>query len=148
MKRLMNKLGGTSWTDFRELFMQFLKFGLVGVSNTAVNMAIYYFVLWINDDWYLVGNILGNGISIINAFVWNDLFVFTGNPRDFKSILKRLGRTYVSYSGTAVLSYVLLWVEVTAFGVSKVLAPVLNMVVTIPLNFLINKFWSFANTGK
>ena len=106
-------------------------------------MGCYYLFLWINPDWYIAGSIVGTIVSIFNAFVWNDLFVFTGNPKDLGSVVKRLGKTYVSYGGTSLLSTVLLWLEVSLLGVSKVIAPIVNMLVTIPLNFLINKFWTF-----
>lgn len=143
MKWLMDKFGVHSASDFRKLVWQFVKFGLVGVSNTVVSMAIYYLFLWIDEDLYMVGSVLGTIISIANAFIWNDLFVFTGNPKDFKSVMLRLGKTYVSYGGTSLLSNVLLWLEVALFDVSKVWAPVVNLLITIPLNYLINKFWTF-----
>ena len=145
VKKLFARLGITDRASFWSVFWQFFKFGLVGVSNTAVSMGIYYLFLWINPELYMVGSILGTVISIFNAFVWNDLFVFTGNPKDFKSIAKRLGKTYVSYGGTSLLSTVLLWVEVNLFGISKGIAPVVNLLITIPLNFLINKFWTFKS---
>jgi len=143
MKWLLNKLGVHNKHDFWVLFWQFVKFGLVGVSNTVVSLAVYYLFLWINKDLYMVGSILGTIISIANAFVWNDLFVFTGNRKDFKSVMKRLGKTYVSYGGTSLLSTALLWIEVTFFSVDKVLAPIVNLLITIPLNYLINKLWTF-----
>lgn len=74
---------------------------------------------------------------------WNDKFVFTGNANDWRSKLKRLGKTYVSYGGTSILSNVLLWIEVAFFSVSKSIAPIVNLLVTIPLNFVINKLWTF-----
>lgn len=143
MKWLFEKLGVHNRDEFWALFWQFVKFGLVGVSNTAVSMAVYYLFLWIDEDLYMVGSILGTILSIANAFLWNDLFVFTGNPRDFKSILTRLAKTYVSYGGTSILSNILLWLEVALFSLSKVIAPVINLLVTIPLNFIINKLWTF-----
>lgn len=143
MKRLMKKLGVENKEDLRQLIIQFIKFGLVGVSNTAVSMAVYYLFLWIDESLYMVGSILGTVLSILNAFIWNDLFVFTGNSRDLKSILIRLGKTYVSYGGTSLLSTVLLWLEVTLLHVSKVYAPIVNLLITIPLNYLINRFWTF-----
>lgn len=143
MKWLMNKLGVHSRVDFWKLAWQFVKFGMVGVSNTAVSMAVYYLFLWLNEDLYMVGSVLGAILSIANAFVWNDLFVFTGNSKDFKSVMIRLGKTYVSYGGTTLLSNVLLWLEVTLLHVSKVWAPVVNLLITIPLNYMINKFWTF-----
>ncbi|WP_294572693.1 GtrA family protein, partial [uncultured Subdoligranulum sp.] len=125
------------------LLKQFIKFGLVGVSNTVVSMVVYYIVLFIDPALYLVGSILGTILSIANAFYWNDKFVFTGNANDWRSKLKRLGKTYISYGGTSILSNVLLWIEVAFFGVSRAIAPIVNLLVTIPLNFVINKLWTF-----
>lgn len=143
IRKLFAKLGITDKTSFLEVLWQFIKFGLVGVSNTVVSMAVYYVFLWIDEDLYMLGSILGTILSILNAFIWNDLFVFTGNARDFKSILRRLGKTYISYGGTSLLSNVLLWLEVTLLHVSKVYAPIVNLLITIPLNYLINRFWTF-----
>lgn len=147
LNKMFSKLGVTDKESFWKLFWQFFKFGLVGVSNTAVSMAVYYLFLWINEDLYMLGSIMGTMLSIANAFVWNDLFVFTGNDRSFKGILNRLCKTYVSYGGTSLLSAVLLWLEVNLLFVSKAIAPLLNLVITIPLNFLINKFWTFRRNN-
>ena len=38
-----------------------------------------------------------------------------------------------------ILSYV--WIRV--FGISRYLAPLINLVVSIPVNFLMNKLWAF-----
>ena len=143
MKKLLDKFDVHSWDDFKKLFWQFFKFGLVGLSNTAVSFGTYYLILWINPDLYMLGSILGTILNIANAFFWNDRFVFSGNSNDFKSKMKRLGKAYVSYGGTSILSNVLLWVQVGLLGVSKRWAPLVNLCITIPLNFIINKFWTF-----
>lgn len=125
-------------------FLQFIKFGLVGVSNTLVAWACYYFFLWADEDLYIVGSVVGGIVSTANAFYWNDKYVFKSNINDWRSKLKRLGRTYISYSSTSVLGVLLLWVEVSFFGISKVIAPPITLLITIPLNFLVNKFWVFC----
>ena len=140
---LQSKLKDENEKDLKALLIQFVKFGLVGVSNTLVSWACYYFILWIDDDLYMVGSIVGTVVSIANAFFCNDRFVFEVKKNDVKSKLKRLGKTYVSYGGTSLLGMALLWIEVTVFGLSKVWAPPINLIITIPLNFLINKFWTF-----
>ena len=145
MKGLLRRLGVEKASDLPALILQFIKFGLVGVSNTFVSMAIYYLFLWIDEDLYMLGSVLGTVLSIANAFIWNDLFVFRGNERDAKSVLLRLGKTYVSYGGTSILSNVLLWAEVALLHISKVYAPIINLLITIPLNFLINKLWTFRS---
>lgn len=143
MNWLLDKFDVHSTKDLCSLLLQFFKFGLVGISNTIVSMAVYYLFLWINEDLYMLGSILGTILSIANAFVWNDLFVFTGNPKNFKSVIKRLAKTYVSYGGTSLLSNILLWIEVTFLCIDKLYAPIVNLLITIPLNFIINKFWTF-----
>ena len=148
MKRLLNalfaRLGAETPEERRALVLQFVKFGLVGVSNTLVSWAVYYLFLWLNEDLYMAGTVAGTVVSIYNAFFWNDRFVFKGGDRDRKSRLKRLGKTYVSYGFTSLLSIALVWAEVNLLGISKALAPIVTLVVTIPLNFLINKFWTFG----
>lgn len=131
------------WAKNRKTVWQFIQFGLVGASNTAISMGIYYLFLFIDPKLYLVGCVVGGVVSIANAFFWNDRFVFRGNESDWRSRLRRLGRTYVSYSGTSLLGIALLWIEVNALGFSKSVAPIVNLAVTVPLNFLINKFWTF-----
>jgi len=142
---LFHRLGANNRREQKALVIQFVKFGLVGVSNTLVSWICYYIILWIDDNLYMLGSLVGTVVSIANAFIWNDRFVFKGQENDWKNRLKRLGKTYVSYGGTSLLSVLLLWIEVQLFGVSKVIAPVVNLLITIPLNFLINKFWTFRN---
>ena len=146
MKWILKKFEIETKADFYKVFWQFFKFGMVGVSNTVVSMAIYYLFLWIDEDLYLVGSIVGTVVSILNAFIFNELFVFSGNNRDIKSLAARLGKTYISYGGTSILSNVLLWIEVAFLSISKVYAPVINLFITIPLNFVINKFWTFKKS--
>ena len=145
---LFRRLGANDRIEQKALIIQFFKFGLVGISNTVVSWICYYVILWIDDDLYMLGSLVGTVVSIANAFFWNDRFVFKGKEDDLKSRLKRLGKTYVSYGGTSLLSMLLLWIEVQLFGVNKVIAPVVNLLITIPLNFLINKFWTFRNGEK
>lgn len=130
------------WPD-RNSIMQFIKFGVVGVSNTAVSLAIYYLVLWIDLRLYLLGNVLGWIVSVANAFFWNNKYVFQRSVSGTEELLKKLGKTYLSYGATFLLSTGLLYLEVDIFCWSAVFSPVLNLLITIPLNFLLNKFWTF-----
>ena len=143
-KSILQKYKESKKEDRKDLIVQFLKFGIVGVSNTIVAWAVYYLFLLIDERLYMVGTIIGGILSIANAFFWNDRYVFKGGEQNWKSRLKRLGKTYISYGGTSALSIVLLWLEVELFGVSKAIAPIVNLIITTPLNFLINKFWTFG----
>lgn len=126
-----------------ESVLQFIKFGLVGVSNTLVSLAIYYLFLWINPALYLVGNVVGWVVSVANAFFWNNRYVFQSGETGLAATLKKLGKTYLTYGATFLLSTGLLYLEVDVLNWSAVISPVVNLLITIPLNFLLNKFWAF-----
>lgn len=128
--------------------IQFIKFGLVGVSNTIVSLAVYYLFYFIDERLYLVGNIVGWIVSVANSFYWNNRFVFSGKRTGRNAALKKLVKTYFCYGATFLLSTLLLYIEVDILEWSAVLCPVLNLIVTIPLNFLLNKYWAFAEKNK
>lgn len=139
------KLGLNRESDLKTIVIQFMKFGMVGISNTLISWLIYYVFVWLNSGMYICGSIVGGVVSIANAFFWNDKFVFKGKENDVFSKFKRLCKTYVSYGGTSLLGLLLLWIEVELFNLNKLLAPPLNLILTIPLNFFINKFWTFKD---
>ena len=124
-------------------WIQFIKFGLVGVSNTLISLGVYYIFLWVGRELYLVGNIVGWVVSVANAFFWNNKYVFTSASTGWKVELKKLGKTYLSYGATFLLSTALLYLEVDILYWSPSISPLLNLLVTIPLNFIFNKFWAF-----
>lgn len=125
------------------LWKQFIKFGLVGVSNTAISLAVYYIFLMIDRDLYLAGNVVGWVVSVANAFFWSNKYVFTSESSGWKAGIKKLGKTYFSYGATFVLSTALLYLEVDILRWPAAVSPLINLLVTIPLNFLLNKFWTF-----
>jgi len=125
--------------EFCNLIKQFIKFGIVGVSNTLISFLIYYVLIYFKIN-YVVANTIGFVVSVLNSYYWNNKFVFKkiagGN-------LKPLIKTFVSYGTTFVISTVLLVIMVNYLNISELIAPILNLIITIPLNFLLNKFWAF-----
>lgn len=126
--------------SLKKLIQQFIKFGIVGVSNTAISLAIYYVFVLINRKWYIIGNTVGFFVSVLNAYYWNNKYVF---KKTGKGTAKALLKTYLSYGSTFLLGTATLFLMVHFLHVSEVLAPIINLVITIPINFLLNKFWAF-----
>ena len=140
---LNRKLKLNEESDIKAIIVQFFKFGLVGVLNTLISWTCYYCFIWIDSDLYMIGGAVGGIISIANAFFLNDHFVFKNDYNRKKGMLKRLIKTYISYGGTTLLSMILLWVEVSIFHLNKKYAPPVNLIITIPINFILNKVWTF-----
>ena len=134
--------------------VQFVKFGLVGVTNTAVSYAINILVLKLLQPYhlpwdYIAGNVTAFVLSVLWSFYWNNKYVFKKGEGQTRSLGKALLKTYVSYSLTGiVLANVLSYVWVDVLGISKYVAPLINLVISIPLNFIINKFWAFKTQSE
>ena len=122
---------------------QFIKFGIVGVSNTLISLAVYEICVHLGLH-YLLSNAIGLVISVINAYYWNNRCVFgDGQKKPFLHHLKTYFKSLAAYGGTFVLDSVLLILWVEALHIPETLAPILNLLITIPVNFLVNKYWTF-----
>lgn len=129
-------------TDKQTIF-QIVKFGLVGVSNTLIAYVIYSICVYIGIH-YLIANFIGFFISVLNAYYWSDRFVFKKEAGESRSALSTLAKTYIAYGSTGLLlASILLYLYVDKLHISEYIAQLLVLVITIPLNFIINKFWSF-----
>ena len=132
-------------------FMQFVKFGIVGVSNTLISYLIYAGTLYLLEmkGWflkadYIIASVLSFVLSVLWSFFWNSKKVFTVEEGEHRAWFPALIKTFIAYSFSGLfLSNILLFVWVQVLGVSKYLAPLINLIITIPLNFVINKFWAF-----
>lgn len=134
MKRIIKKIMENKLVD------QFVKFGLVGVLNTLLSLAIYYILIYFNI-YYIIANIISFLISVLNSFFLNKNFVF--NDKKKGNVFKKLFKVYLSYGVTLVLSTVLLSIQVEYFNIPKTIAPIINLVFTIPINFMLVKQWAF-----
>ena len=129
--------------------VQFVKFGLVGAANTLIALGVYQLCLHVFGWHYQLCNVVSFLVSVLNAYYWNDRFVFqTESARTLARHIRGLGKAMVSYGATFLLSTALLSVWVEVCGVSKSVAPVINLLITIPLNFVLNKFWTFRQAEK
>lgn len=132
-------------------FMQFVKFGLIGVTNTILSYAINVVALYgfqragMSPRYdYLVAQFVAFVISVAWSFFWNNKLVFKEEESGKRVWWKALIKTYISYSFTGIfLNSVLSWIWVTLFHVSKYVAPLFNLIISVPINFIINKFWAF-----
>lgn len=129
-----------------------MKFCIVGVSNTLISYVLYIAALALIERAslslrydYLLASFVAFMLSVLWSFYWNNKFTFSGK-REGKELAAALFKTYVSYSVTGlVLQNILLYVWVDMLGIGKAVAPLINLVITIPINFLMNKFWAFKD---
>lgn len=126
----------------KKRFIQFFKFLIVGCSNTAISLGIYYILVYLGVQ-YILANTAGFVISVCNAFYWSNKYVFTQKTE--RNTLKLFGKVFLSYGGSFLLSTILITVFVEILNISEYVAPLLRLIITVPLNFFVNKLWAFKD---
>ncbi len=135
MKKIFNK----------KAIIQFIKFGLVGGLNTILSYIITnsgYYILGLHEQ---ICNVIAFVITVFISFLLNSKYVFKKEDSTKKnSFGKLLIKVYLSYSITGLfLTAILLYFEETVFLIPHYIATLMNIMVTVPLNFVLNKFWAF-----
>lgn len=133
-------------------FMQFVKFGIVGVSNTVISYVLYVASLAVfrkvglcSGMDYIIASVIAFILSVLWSFYWNNRMVFRLEDGQERSPWKALLKTYISYSFTGLfLNNILLILWVQVFHVSELIAPIINLLISVPVNFVLNKFWAFS----
>nr|WP_296441433.1 GtrA family protein [uncultured Acetatifactor sp.] len=133
---------------------QFIMFAIVGVTNTLLSYILNIIVLLLLRpcalSWdYVAGNVVAFLLSVLWSFYWNNRVVFTRKEGQHRTLWKALLKAYAAYGITGiVLSNILSWLWISVFHISKYVAPLINLVISVPLNFIINKLWTFKADKK
>ena len=128
--------------------VQILLFMLVGFSSSLVNLGVYNLLLWclrllglFSGFDFLIAQFFAFIVSVGWSFWLNRQYVFRTPGASWKETLIKV---YITYSITGIgLSSLLslLWIHVC--GLPKETVTLLNDALCFPVNFLLNKYWSF-----
>lgn len=164
----MNKIKALLQNEKLSSLIQFIKFGLVGVSNTAISYGIEmlcYYVLFKNTKFIGILNLLallgistdGNNVKIVittiiafvvsvsNSYFWNNRYVFSSGKKSFSEHFKTYFKTFACYGITGLILSPIIKILLTKISVPFFIASLGALVITIPLNFVMNKFWAFKS---
>ncbi len=164
----MNKIKALLQNEKLSSLIQFIKFGLVGVSNTAISYGIEmlcYYVLFKNTKFIGILNLLallgistdGNNVKIVittviafvvsvsNSYFWNNRYVFGSGKKSFSEHFKTYFKTFACYGITGLILSPIIKILLTKISVPFFIASLGALVITIPLNFVMNKFWAFKS---
>lgn len=134
-----------------ETVIEFVKFGIVGLSNNVIFYIFYVICLLLfrkvnifQNKAYLIAQVIAFIISMLWSFYWNNKVVFTLRENEKRSQFKSLIKMMISYSFTGLIlnsALLILWIDV--LDMSELIAPIINLIISVPLNFVINKLWAF-----
>lgn len=121
------------------MFSQFIKFSLVGVLNTVIHYGVFY-VLYSFAGYYLLASGTGFCIAVVHSYILNKFWPFQRRGSRVRAeFSKFLGVSLLSLgvnlAGMAIL--------VELLAVHPPVAQLLTIVLTLAINFLGNRFWTF-----
>jgi len=121
-------------------FKQFIKFCLVGVLNTLIDFAIYYFLTRIIGIYFLAANFISVLAAMTFSFVFNKYWTF----KNFDSQIKK---QYLQFALVNLVYFLLnnsiVWLGVTVFGLGDLWSKLLATAIGLGWNFGANKLWTF-----
>jgi putative flippase GtrA len=125
----------------RVVVAQFVKFGIVGISNTLLTFAVYTLLLKGFGLWYIAASAIGFIIGATNGFLLNRRWTFAGHVGDAFTPV----RWAIVQSGGLGINLVLLYVLVHDASMDKLLAQACATVVVTVTTFLVNRAWTFRH---
>ena len=125
-----------AWREWKRVF----KFGLVGISGIFVNMGLLWYLTEFVGLFYLVSSLFAIEFSILNNFIWNDLWTFkSGASHKLSSRLHRLISFHVVSAGGLVINMGILYLLTSVGGVYYLISNIIGILVGFGWNFMVNR---------
>jgi putative flippase GtrA len=122
-------------------WVQLAKFSVVGATGYVINLAVYTALLRGAGFHYVAAATCSFLVAVTNNYLWNRLWTFHAERGHVGwEGLRFLIVALVAYAANLALLSVLI-----AFGMDKVLAQAIAVILVTPLNFIGNKLWSFRS---
>lgn len=119
--------------------VQFLKFGIVGVSNTLLAFAVYTLLLKVFGVWYVAASGIGFAAGAVNGFLLNRRWTFREHVGD---ALTPVRWAIVQTCGLA-LNLGLVYVFVHDLGMDELVGQIPTTAIVTVLTFAANRSWTF-----
>lgn len=119
--------------------LQFVKFGIVGVSNTLIAFAVYTVLLKVFGVWYVAASGIGFAVGAVNGFLLNRRWTFREHVGDSLTPV----RWGIVQSCGLGLNLVLVYLFVHDLGMDKLVGQIPATAIVTVLTFIANRAWTF-----
>jgi putative flippase GtrA len=123
----------------RKNWEQLVKFCLVGAAGYAVNLWVFSFLVLVLGIHYIPAAVCSFLVAVTNNYLWNRTWTF----RRQRGHLVFQGFRFLLVSTVALAANLVFLGLLVAFGVPKLPAQAIAIVLVTPWNFVANKLWSF-----
>jgi putative flippase GtrA len=126
------------------LLLQFVKFGVVGVSNTLIFFAVYTLLLKAFGVWYVAASGIGFAVGAVNGFLWNRAWTFRGHVGDALTPV----RWFVVQTSGLFLNLGLVYLFVDGLGMDKLSGQAVTIAIVTVVTFFVNRAWTFRGHAE
>lgn len=117
---------------------RFLKFAIVGVSNTAISFLVYVVLVKLSL-YYILASIISYIAGILNSYILNTAFVF--KEKKTKKNLFMFSSVYLS---ALLINLTLLYILVDIIGTGPITGQILVTGIVMIYNYIMQKKWTFG----
>lgn len=125
-----------AWKEWKRVFM----FGLVGLSGILVNMGVLFYLSEFVGLGLLIAGFFAIELSILNNFLWNDLWTFRSDQHH--KLSSRWHRLILFHGVSAVpiiINLGLLYVFTQGFGIYYLTSNLIGILAVFAWNFFVNR---------
>jgi len=126
------------------VLVQFIKFGIVGISNTLLTFAVYTLLLKVFGVWYLLASAIGFIAGATNGFLLNRKWTFADHVGDS---LTPVRWAIVQGCGLGI-NELLLYLFVDSAHLDKLLAQAFATAFVTVSTFFVNRAWTFRTASS
>jgi len=136
----VTRRAGPVWDEW----VKIVRFGLVGLSGIFVNMGLLYALTEIAGLYYLVSAAIAIELSIVNNFIWNDVWTFksAGDLRFERKVQRFASFQAVSVGGLAI-NMVVLYLLAEIAGVYYLVANLAGILIAFAWNYGVNRHYTW-----
>lgn len=120
---------------------QFIKFGLIGLLNTFIDLIAYVFFTRVLFWHYLVAALLAFVIAATSSFILNSYWTFVIQDR----LKERYVKFFLVALGGLIWTELFLYILVDKFFWFDLWAKILTVLLVVNWNFFLQKYWTFKN---
>lgn len=121
------------------VILQFLKFGIVGISNTLIAFAVYTILLKVFGVWYIAASGIGFAVGAVNGFLLNRRWTFRESTSDPLTPV----RWGIVQSCGLACNLGLVYLFVHDAGMDKLVGQIPATAIVTVLTFAVNRSWTF-----
>ena len=120
-------------------WIQLLKFSAVGATGYIVNLSVFAALVLKADVDHRLAAICSFLVAVTNNYLWNRLWTFRGD----RGHLAYQGMRFLVVAVIALVANLVVLELLIAFGLGKIVAQAIAIVLVTPVNFVGNKLWTF-----